>query len=246
VHTVYVGVADKEDLARLTLHALRSDEALSEREIQRLNGWGWLAAFGVNAQGLPKPDSYLAASFAHGVDALRRTGSLSNINARLQRAQQEFAQRCHRAMPIDTPSEAGPAFGSESLTWNTLDTERKVVCALLGDHAQAAALDWRVIVCSRRVSRRYLREDDLESGSDFLNSFFLNDLDRLIDQATRQQPFGAALRQYLGSAIAPEERVDVLTAHDAMTQLASVARLPIAHLDWHTAAHPSTLRRSYV
>ncbi|WP_240669089.1 hypothetical protein [Dyella sp. M7H15-1] len=108
VHVVYIGVADIEDLARLTLRALLPDESLSEREIQRLKGLGWLAAFVVNEQGIPKPDSYLPASFAHGVDAFRKTGTLDNINARLQSAQEEFAQRCHRAASAPPPRRTTP------------------------------------------------------------------------------------------------------------------------------------------
>jgi hypothetical protein len=231
LHAVYVGVADVEDLARLMLRGIVPADDLSEREVQRMSGQGWLAAFVANERGVPLPYSYLAASFAHGVDAFRETGTLDNINARLQRAQEEFAQRCHRLAPTNGRNESTASLSGTPLRWEDLETERDVVCALLGEDAKQAALDWRVVVRTSRIKRSKLK-DNQEATTEFLNSFYLDDLDRLIDQAEKQQPFGAALTRYLGAAIKPEERVDVLTEHATMAQLVSAARLPSAR--WPT------------
>ncbi|PAU66240.1 DNA helicase [Pseudomonas sp. PIC25] len=242
VHVVYLGVADMEDLSRLLLKALFPERDLSERERQRATGNGWLAAFVVDEHGCPKPDSYLAASFAHGVEALRQTGSLENINARLTRAQEEFAQRCHRLADIDE-AESTEATGKERpttpLTWDELDTELHRVRQLLGDPADDAALDWRIVVRTSRVKRRYL-SDNLQAATDFLNSFYLDDLDRLIVQAKAGRPFGKALDAYLGQALANERRTDILVQHGAMGQLVSATRLPRAR--WPAASeHPLVL-----
>ncbi|EDS87765.1 DEAD/DEAH box helicase [Burkholderia pseudomallei] len=227
LHVVYVGVADVEDLARLVLRGILPDNDLSEREIQRVSGQGWLAAFVVNEHGVPLASSYLAASYAHGVDAFRETGTLENVNARLQRAQEEFAQRCHRLAPANGNEESTASPSGTPLRWEDLEIEREVVCALLGEGAKKATLDWRVVVRTSRIKRSKLK-DNQEAATEFLNSFYLDDLDRLIDQAEKQQPFGAALTRYLGAAITPEGRVDILTEHATMTQLVSAARLPRA------------------
>ncbi|MDS0861638.1 AAA domain-containing protein [Burkholderia pseudomultivorans] len=227
LHVVYVGVADVEDLARLVLRGILPAEDLSEREVQRVRGQGWLAAFVVNEHGVPLPDSYLAASYAHGVDAFRETGTLENVNARLQRAQEEFAQRCHRLAPANGSDDTTASPSGTALRWGDLEAEREVVCALLGEAAKKATLDWRVVVRSSRIKRSKLK-DNQEAATEFLNSFYLDDLDRLIDRAEKQQPFGAALTRYLGAAIKPEGRIDILTAHATMTQLVSAARLPSA------------------
>ncbi|WP_237576047.1 hypothetical protein [Mycetohabitans sp. B8] len=84
LHGVYVGVANVDDLARLVLQGILSNNDLSERKIQRMNGQRWLAAFVVNKHGVPLPRNYLAASFTHGVHAFRETGVLDNVNARRQ------------------------------------------------------------------------------------------------------------------------------------------------------------------
>lgn len=227
LHVVYVGVADVEDLARLVLRGILPNDDLSEREIQRVSGQGWLAAFVVNEHGVPLPSSYLAASYAHGVDAFRETGTLENVNARLQRAQEEFAQRCHRLAPANGNEESTASPSGTPLRWDDLEVEREVVCALLGEGAKKAELEWRVVVRTSRIKRSKLK-DNQEAATEFLNSFYLDDLDRLIDRAEKQQPFGAALTRYLGAAIKPEGRVDILTEHTTMTQLVSAARLPSA------------------
>ncbi|UVS86737.1 DNA helicase [Burkholderia glumae] len=227
LHVVYVGVADVEDLARLVLRGILPEEDLSEREVQRVRGQGWLAAFVVNEHGVPLPDSYLAASYAHGVDAFRETGTLENVSARLQRAQEEFAQRCHRLASAKERDDTTASSSGAALRWEDLEAEREVVCALLGEDAKKATLDWRVVVRSNRIKRSKL-QDNQEAAAEFLNSFYLDDLDRLINRAEKQHPFGAALTRYLGAPIQPEGRIDILTEHATMTQLVSAARLPSA------------------
>jgi hypothetical protein len=242
VHVVYLGVADTDALSRLLLRALFPGRDLSERERQRVTGNGWLAAFVVDEDGRPKPDSYLAASFAHGVQALRQSNTLENVNARLGRARDEFAQRCHRLEEIDDAS--APRMASESatalsLTWDELETELQLVRQLLGNDTDEPALDWRVVVRSSRVKRRYL-SDSLQAATDFLNSFYLDDLDRLIAQAQNGRPFGAALSAYLGPALEQRQRTDILVQHAAMAKLVSAAHLPSAR--WPASSrHPLVL-----
>jgi hypothetical protein len=232
VHVVYVGVADTEDLSRLMLEGLFPELELSERECQRMRGSGWLAAFVVDELGSAKFDSYLPASFAHGVAAMREAKSPENINARLGRAKAEFAQRRHRMSPqleqsTDLADEDNRESSAFPLSWDNLDEELDVVRRLFGEAASAPRLDWRVVVRTSRVKRRFL-EDSLEAATDFLNSFYLDDLDRLIAQAERKQPFGKALHDYLGAALKEQQRVDILTDHAAITRLLDARKLPSA------------------
>ena len=234
VHVVYVGVADTEDLSRLMLQSVFPEEDLSERERQRATGNGWLAAFVANEDGHPKLDSYLPASFAHGVDALWHSEPLENVNARLARATDEFGQRRHHLRPVATDAQQTPTTGQPDtppapnpLTWGDLDEELRAVCKLLGPGADAAGLDWRVVVRVSRVKRRFL-DDSLNAAIDYLNSFYLDDLNRLITQGGKNKPFGKALSTFLGAPIAPEQRIDILNDHAAMGELVSVARLPSA------------------
>ncbi|MBV8635514.1 MAG: DNA helicase, partial [Burkholderiaceae bacterium] len=231
IHVVYLGTADMEDMSRLLLQSVFPDQDLSERERQRASGRGWLAAFVVNEYGCAKLDSYLAASFAHGAMALRETNSVANVNARLQRATGEFTERRHKLELA--PGEAPPTIAASSLSWQDLDEELAVVRKLLGPHADDPSIDWRLVVRVSRVKRRYV-DDNLQAATEFLNSFYLDDLDRLIAQTGGNQPFGKALASYLGPEVPKPLRVDVLADHVAMTQLVSAKHLPSAR--WPTSS----------
>ncbi|ASI70521.1 DNA helicase [Diaphorobacter nitroreducens] len=233
-HVVHVGAADTEDLTRLLLQAVFPNQDVSERERQRVSGRGWLAAFILDETGRPKPDSYLPASVAHGVQALRSGEPLKNLNARLARAKAEFAERCHEMTEPSTGKDpalqATPSQGSGPspiFGWPRLDDELRITQALLGDGAQAAELDWRVVVRVERIPRSKL-EDKENAAIDHLNSFYLDDLDRLIQQARKNKPFGPALQTYLGTPLAQAERTDILQQNAAMGELVSAARLPSA------------------
>ncbi len=238
VHVVYLGAADTEDLSRLLLRGIFPDRDLSERERQRVTGNGWLAAFVVDQLGRPKPDSYFPASFAHGVAALRETKALDNINARLERAKEEFAQRRHQ-LPENQEQEGVAANAANRapteaiLDWEDLDEELRIARGLLGEAANDPNLDWRVVVRTSRIKKCYL-DDSLQAATDFLNSFYLDDLDRLIAQAEKKLSFGKALSAYLGSALPERQRVDILTDNTAMAGLVSAKRLPSAR--WPTSS----------
>jgi AAA domain len=214
-----------------------------------VTGQGWLAAFVVDELGHARPGSYLPASFAHGVAAMRETKTLDNINARLEQAKEEFAQRCHQ-LPENQEQADGSANAANRvsaegiLDWEDLNEELRIVRSLLGEAANDPGLDWRVVVRTSRVKRRYL-DDSLLAATDFLNSFYLNDLDRLIAQAEKRGPFGKALGAYLGSALQEEQRVDILTDNAAMAGLVSVKHLPSAR--WPASPkHPLVLAQQAV
>ncbi|WP_252716876.1 AAA domain-containing protein [Herbaspirillum sp. B65] len=76
-------------------------------------------------------------------------------------------------------------------------------------------------------------DDSLQAATDFLNSFYLDDLDRLILQAEQNRPFGKALKAYLGPALQEHKRVDILTNHTTMAALVSAQHLPSAR--WPTS-----------
>ncbi|SFM67395.1 DEAD/DEAH box helicase [Rugamonas rubra] len=230
---------------------------LSERERERSGGTGWLGAFVVGEDGAAKPDSYLAASYVYGVDLLRKDEALEGLSARLAGAREEFAQRRQRppaveggpsggvlgAVDTDAAVDRAPiaptgrpaaATGAEAraakprgLGWVELDEELGLLLRRIGAGADDARLDWRLVVRSTRVNRKYM-EADLQNAGDFLNSFYLDDLDRLIGQAQRGEPFGQALGAYLGAPLALAARRDILADQAAMTGLLSVAHLPRA------------------
>jgi hypothetical protein len=220
IHTVYVGVADTEDLASLMLKVMFPEQVLNERERERLTGTGFLASFRVDGFGKISPDSYFVSSFVHALAALKHNEPLDHLAARLDGAKQEFAQRSH------TLSEVENSVTIQTMTWDDLSKELDIVRKLLGDIADEPHMRWRYMVKVKRVSLPLKKEDDHSDSNDPLNSFYLADLDRLIKQADQNQPFGQALTRYLGEPIPQTQRIDILEDHSTMGQLVSVARLP--------------------
>ena len=246
IHVVHLGVADMEQLSRLLLQALFPGRDLSEQECQRVSGTGWLAAFVVNETGNVQPDSFLPASFTHGVELLRQEQSPEGINARMARSREEFAQRHHKmaappaAASDSVASTTNTASGTSTsttntaaattphrLSWADLNRELQLVQAMLSEQAATVKLDWRVVVRVSRVKRQYL-DASLQNATDYLNSFYLDDLDRLIAQAQQGQPFGGALAAYLGAPVPPAQRIDILQNQSAMSALLAVEKLPNA------------------
>jgi len=233
IHVLHLGVADKEYLTRLLLRSVLPEQDLDERERERISGTGWLAAFVVDGHGRAQADSYLPASFAHGVAALRKNATLDDLNARLEREKEEFAQRCHQvnaetSQPNNTVEPEPRADTSRPiLDWDAIQQELQHVCALLGESDKNTTLDFRLVVRSRKVKQRFV-DRNLQEASDFLNSFYLDDLDRLIAQTEKNTPFGTALNTYLGPMLDENKRVDLLVDHEAMSALVSEKSLPSA------------------
>lgn len=228
VHVVYLGVADTADLARLVHQGFSPECEMSEQDQEPLTGTGWMAAFVVDEQGHPVSDSYLPASFVHGVAALRDTGTLDKLNTRLARAKEEFAQR-------HTQAKASKAV----MGWAELDAEMRILSNLLGSMPTDAKIDWRVVVSSIKTERKD-RDKPRRSVMAFMNSFYLDDLDRLIRQAEKKEPFGKALSTYLGPELPNTERVDILEDNDSMSMLVSAKWLPSAR--WPSSPkHPLVL-----
>ncbi|MFX9703728.1 hypothetical protein ABTO92_19405, partial [Acinetobacter baumannii] len=70
--------------------------------------------------------------------------------------------------------------------------------------------------------------EDIEQEVNYLNSFYLDDLDKMLKQSSLSQPFGQALSTYLGASIIHDKRIDILKNHEIMGKLVCAANLPIA------------------
>lgn len=216
IHTVYIGVADQEELTRLVLRKIVSKE-LSDKERERISGTGWLASFTVNENGCLSADSYAPASYVYGTQALSQGEPLIDLNARLTRAKEEFAQRCHRLVQLKEDYRC---------SWKDLQSETDLIRSIFA-HDEQIGLDWRVVVAIKRLPRKKALED-IEQEVNYLNSFYLDDLDKMLKQSSLSQPFGQALSTYLGASIIHDKRIDILKNHEIMGKLVCAANLPIA------------------
>ncbi|RPE30712.1 hypothetical protein EC846_1408 [Acinetobacter sp. BIGb0102] len=144
IHTVYIGVTEQEYLTRLILRKIVRKE-LSDKERERISGTGWLASFSVNENGCLNEDSYTPASYVYGTQALIQGESLTDLNIRLTRAKEEFAQRCHSLSQSKLDYRC---------SWKDLQSETELVRSIF-DQDDQAELDWRFIVVTKRSPKKH-------------------------------------------------------------------------------------------
>lgn len=226
-HSVFVGTAQTEEIVELVLKVVLPDETLSEREANRMSGRTWMAAFAADGKGAPISDSYTLASYVVGVERTLGDRSFDNIGSDLQAAAEAFAERRHLSQTVSDKieNESTPSNDPriKALAWSDLCAEIAVVAARLGK----AAKELRLGIVIKSVQKKKKKTGlDETAEVEFLNSFYLDDLDRLIGQSSKRKHFGKGLSAFLGDPLSERSRVDVLANPKLMAELADPARMP--------------------
>lgn len=238
-HAIFLGVAACREWAKVVLQATCQEQELSEGDLQQIGGEGWVAAFVVNGQGQIVSDSYVPASFALGVQRLSSKKTLDALNDDIQEQVKKFKERHIGASSSPDGAEqeepkAPSAVAQESdektlsvpIGWAELDAEWRHVLGLFG--SQEPALGFSVVIKSTlRKRRRNDVPDKTDTDIDFLNSFYLNDLDCLIREADSKRFLGKALAQYLGPASSGQDRQDILARSQAMATCISPGKITL-------------------
>jgi hypothetical protein len=86
--------------------------------------------------------------------------------------------------------------------------------------------DLTVVVKNQVRRRPKNQEAKKDSEVEYLNSFFLSDLDALISAVSAGERLSTAAAAYLAPAVPTSERVDILRDHAAFERLVSPSRLP--------------------
>lgn len=237
-HWVFLGVAKTKFWAKVVLEAAAPGERLSPDDEERIRGDSWLAAFMVDEAGRPIADSYVPASFALGVARLKQDKALDGLSREFEEARQGYNKRYWAAKPLESaqdadmsPDKAGgrvtsavdvlegaedadmsPEAQAKPLDWVALLEEIDLALAPLGIHRTGTLSRVTVKSVRFRQSGRPSRDDEI----DYLNSFYLGDLDGLIDVVRIGGSFGRALSEYLSGSTDEAARQDVLTDPVAM------------------------------
>lgn len=255
-HAVFIGVAAKSSWSRKILALACPGHKLTPSEFEQLKGEGWLAGFVVGHDGYAQPQSFVPASFALGVARLRAGKSLDGLRQAIDKAADAFMGR-HGAKPaqpqppqtvrIDDPAaelrhhagadmqiDVGADEAPGPISFADLQQERDIALKAMGD--EDTQTPYRVIVAST-LRRKRLKKGpyDTKVELSFLNSFYLNDLDKLLDTAAQQGLQSPALRQYLD--VAPDEATlrDVLEDTELMAEYAGPAHMLLGR--WPASSH---------
>lgn len=206
-HIVYLGVMPRQHISDLILEKTGSRPECPEEPGL---GEGCLAAVVLDMAGMPVPESYVPSSFVPGLARCLAGKSLDQLSLDMLKMQSDFDRR---RSALDEPFR-GP--------WIQEEIER------LFNMMQVKDEEARIVVRSVyfRPDPRGRRIDDVQN--DLLNSFYLSDLDRLLQLS--KTGFRGVFARYLEGAPKNAGRCDVL-GHGEESRLArekalSLERLP--------------------
>lgn len=234
-HAVFIGVMSARNWAEIVLKKICPAADLQDVGLDDISGDGWLAAFAVNEHGQILEGSYVPASFACAFREVMDGKTLDGLHEIIRKATDEFAQR-HPKKTISNdentePTPLADASSSEKkqdakteentpqlipIGWQEINDELKHILQNFGSAYENQPLE--VVIKSTLRSRKRSGATDAEQNIDFLNSFYLNDLDQLIRQSLRGETLGTALSQYLDHSLTDNERVDILQQSVVMAE----------------------------
>ncbi|MXV50343.1 ATP-binding domain-containing protein [Pedobacter sp. HMF7647] len=209
-HTIFFGKHSKEKIIGVIEKAI-GDYTEKPDWLQKPTGNTCMAVLILDEEGRLSGDSpYLQASYLHGIKCLQDGRYLSGVNSRLDAIQEEFKER----HPYSQDAASLENMSSPVFTRSHLKNEVAVLNRL---NIKDVLCDAQVYVQSAQVSRL------VKGDTAFLNSFYLNDLDRLI---TDSAPFGKGLAGYLSKDVKLDGRIDLLSDADTFFQTLDPAKMP--------------------
>ncbi|WP_300601376.1 AAA domain-containing protein [Niabella sp.] len=153
-----------------------------------------LSALLLDQSGQPDHKSYIPAAFVFGIHCIKEAVSIATLPEKLTEAQSAFELRYNIPLPADEqPERRGSA-----VTWKFLQHEI--------DYLDRITKGWNktpieVYCIAQEVPK------DAEPDINFLNSFYLSDLNLLI---AKGEHYGTALRRYLSVTASQEHREDLV------------------------------------
>lgn len=224
MHSVFVGVSCTQELTKATLSTILPKSITTLNDLEQCgNDKGCFAMFTVNEAGQPMTDSYVLASYILGIEKLRRGKCLDGITSLLDSECKSFNTRRH-AVAIEGLKDEDKKSISP-MTWLELQEEFARLICLVGE--QFESLNFQFIIKSiikRRPGKKKLHAANTDV--DFLNSFYLNDLDTLIAYSAAGKKFGKALDLYMGDELPSDMRIDILQDTNAFSALLEPERIP--------------------
>jgi hypothetical protein len=169
---------------------------------------------------------------------------LDGLTRRLNEAQKSFDERRFALKPLEESDDGEAAETEESetetqaseseekteqlyipLTWQALREECQILFDCLGLEPPEQIVI--TIKTTETPGRKGAQKDQkTQPQPEMLNSFYLNDLDTLIRQCDRNEPFGKTLSDYLGNASDKDSRRDILKDPVVMLSMLDPVFLP--------------------
>jgi hypothetical protein len=207
---------------------------------RRPDGDSCLFALQITAEGRPLLNTFVLASCPWVVGSLKKHGCEGGWTNGFEAAAMDQAVRFAERFALREDDEIGRKLNENARTRvgrpiqpNELESEIARIAESLGVSAILNPKELRL--SARQVHERYEFEAD---SDDFLNSFFLRDLERIAGEAARSNN-SAALSRLLSpeQAVHPEQRCDVRSSMDSLWQNTSPRLVPTGR--WPAASNES-------
>jgi superfamily I DNA and/or RNA helicase len=190
-HTVYFGCMKKQRV----MDVIRKEVADREEQIEPLTGSTWLSAIVVDEKGCLYDKIYTRAAFSYAVKMLRANITLDKVREELDLAFSEFSIR----FQIEQVEEGVEKEIITPFTWKQIENE-------INDLAKITSVfsgNSDILCVSEPIAAA------TEPEAPFLNSFYSNDLSKLIDLVNDNAGIGEPLTDYLKMNIPEDKRYDM-------------------------------------
>lgn len=200
-YTFYIGKVAKSKVVDYLVSLAGEHDA--DEWMEPVTGDTCLAAIILDENGRPNWNSYVQASYVHGIHCLSKRKSLAKINELLSGVQADFEKHfkidAKNAVPDGNTVRKGKV-----VTKKLLDKEIGRLKKFLG---RAFSFEEDIYWTSKEVP------PDSENDLSILNSFYLDDLNYLIDHPAN---YGKALKEYLQPDVNADARQDMIAEKAAL------------------------------
>ncbi|NLR78395.1 DEAD/DEAH box helicase [Chitinophaga eiseniae] len=203
-HTLLFGYIPKKQVIDCIYERLKTNAPEADYE-QPVTGYTCLAALTLDENGCPDQQSYLPAAYIFGLRCLKEKEGLANVKELLNTAMLEFELRYDLPPVSEEPDE--DAGGKQKkrkgpqVNWAGI---RKEITYLAG------LCDWVQGPIKLRIFSQEMHKD-AQPDTNFLNSFYLEDLDKLLENPGY---FNNSLSQYLQTDIHTGHRQDLINERE--------------------------------
>ncbi len=209
-HIVFFGKHAKEKIIDIVGIALGEDNEKPDW-LEKPTGNTCMAVLILNERGrLSGENSYLQASYLHGIKCLQEGRKLSEVNNSLNESQEIFKERHPYKQDADNLEEV-------SIPVITAIHLKKEIAALNALQIKQVTCGNHIYVHSIQVSKQ------AKSDTTFLNSFYLDDLNLLINS---NNGFGKGLDNYLQTDLNDISRTDLLADSSAFFKTIDPSKMP--------------------
>jgi hypothetical protein len=235
-HLLYIGLYERAAIQDQLERLFGKDPASAER---RATGQSCIFFLAVNNQGRPILDTALLASAPWAIGRITKAHSLDGVLSGFDEATEDFAVefserfQLRAGVPDDEKLRDVIPLVGRSVSRSELFVELENLVASL--HCQS--LGMKPVIRCKSLCIGKERFEHTSNSDDFLNSFYLNDLEKVRESVAREGP-GVALDAYLHPSEIPDsEKIDVRENVKAVRPWLSPSRYPAGR--WLSASEHS-------